>query len=386
MARTPHTTPSGPETSSIDLGGVTVVAPGDPVDISALIDDTRFSTLNGVEPVQDIAEVTYTVDAPPWQAGAAPAAMAPADGAFDSPTEWATASVPTGGLGQGRHTVFVHGRDASGAWGPVSAAFFWILDPATAPRIAGVVEDSETGQPLAATVTAGPFATATDPVDGSYLLLAPAGTYDVAAAADGHAPFTAHEIPAVPEATTPLNFRLAPYQQVLIDDVEGGNIGWTAQSPWAITDEASSSPTHSWTDSPGGDYADNRNLSLTSPVLDLSGLTGVTLEFDHIYAIESGYDFGYVEFSIDGGASWPGAASYTGSQAPWQTIAIELPELDGAGSARLRFRLETDSWVTADGWHLDDIVVRAGSGGSASYVFADGFESGSTAAWSAATP
>lgn len=386
VARTPHRTPSGPETSVIDLGGVTVVPPGDPIFLEALIDDTRFSTVNGTEPVQDIAEATYTVDAPPWQAGAVSVALSPSDGAFNSPTEWTTAAIPTAGLEQGRHTVYVHGRDTSGSWGPVSAGFFWVLDPATAPRIAGVVEDAETGQPLAATVSAGPFATATDAVDGSYRLMAAAGIYDVVAAAAGHAPFTAPGIPAVEASTTPLDFRLAPYEQVFQDDVESGNIGWTAQSPWAITDEASSSPTHSWTDSPGGDYADNRNVSLTSAVFDLSTMTGVTLEFDHIFDIEDGWDYGHVETSTDGGTTWVGVASFTGSQAIWDTQTLELPELDGSGSARVRFRLETDSWVTADGWHLDDIALRAGGGGSASYVFADGFESGSTTAWSSSVP
>jgi hypothetical protein len=268
----------------------------------------------------------------------------------------------------------------------VTAAFFWLLDPATAPRIAGVVEDAETGLPLAATVQAGPFATVTDPQDGSYTLMVPAGIYDVSASSDGHAPLTAPQIPGIPETTTPLDFRLAPYQHVLDDDVEGGNIGWTAQPPWAITDEASSSPTHSWTDSPGGDYGNNRDVSLTSPVLDLTGMTGVAVRFDHIFAIESGYDFGLVEYSTDGGGSWSGVASYSGSQPAWTTQIIEVPELDGVDSARIRFRLDTDSWVTADGWHVDDIVVRAGGGGSTSYIFADGFEAGDTIAWSAAVP
>ena len=103
------------------------------------MDDGRFSTLGGPEPVQDIAEARYTVDAPPWRDGATPNPMAPADGAFDSPVEWATVEVATAGLDIGRHTLFVQGRDAAGAWGPVTAAFFWLLDPATAPRIAGVV-------------------------------------------------------------------------------------------------------------------------------------------------------------------------------------------------------------------------------------------------------
>jgi hypothetical protein len=386
VARTPYLTPSGPDAVEIDLGGVTVVSPGEPVSLSALLDDTRFNNLNGAEPVQNITESSYTVDAPPWQDGAAPAAMSPADGAFDTPTEWATATVPTNGLDEGRHTLFVQGRDASGIRGPVGAAFFWILDPATAPRIAGTVVDAVTGQPLAATVSAGPFSTASDPVDGSYELMAAAGSYDVTAVADGYAPVTAVQIPASPEATTPLDFRLAPFTQFLEDDVEGGDAGWTAQPPWAITDEASSSPTHSWTDSPGGDYANDRNVSLTSPTLDLSGATGVTLQFDHVYDIEDGWDFGYVEFTTDGGAGWSTAATYSGVQGTWQTVTIPLSELDGSSSARVRFRLETDSWVTEDGWHVDDIIVRAGSGGSTSYIFMDGFESGSTTQWSAAVP
>jgi len=174
---------------------------------------------------------------------------------------------------------------------------------------------------------------------------------------------------------------------VFFDDVEAGNIGWTAQAPWAITTEASSSPTHSWTDSPGTVYADYRNVSLTSPALDLTGMTGATLEFDHIYDLEDGYDFGYVEVSTNGGTTWEPAASYTGTQiGTWQTVIVELPQLDGVATARIRFRLETDSSVTADGWHVDDILVRAGGGGSASWLLSDGFESGDTSAWSATVP
>lgn len=387
VARTPYLTPSGPDPVEVSLGGVTVVAPGEPVTFSALLDDTRFNTTNGAEPTQNIAEASAYLDAPPWQAGAAPLAMAAADGSFNSPQEWATIDLDTTGLATGRHTLFTMGRDDSGAWGTTSAAFFWVLDPATAPRIAGVVQSSADGQPLAATVSAGAFTTATNPVDGSYQLMVPEGTYEVTAEADGYAPYTAHGVSASGGATTPLDFLLAPYQMVLEDDVEGGNIGWTAQSPWAITTEASASPTHSWTDSPGGDYDDNRNVSLTSPMVDLTGMTGATLEFAHIYDLESGYDYGYVEVSDDGGASWETVATYNGTHtSPWETVTVALPQLDGVAAARIRFRLETDVSVTRDGWHVDDILLRAGGGGSASLILNDGFESGDTSAWSVTVP
>ena len=366
VARTPYLTPGGPVVTEVNVGGVTVVAPGEPVTFNARIDDSRFSTINGPEPVQAIAAASAYLDAPPWRNGAVATPMSPADGSFDAPQEWVAVSVDTTGLAYGRHTLFATGRDASGAWGTTSAAFFWVLDPITAPRLAGEVRSAATREPLAATVTAGPFSTATDPLDGSFELVLPEGIYDVAAEADGYVPYTAHDISAVTGTITPLDFLLAPYQEVLADDVEGGNIGWTAQAPWAITTEASSSPTHSWTDSPGGNYTDNINVSLTSPTVDLADMAGTTLEFSHIYDLEEQLvDHGYVEVSSDDGASWESVASYTGwGHTGWEVVTIDLPQLDGMPAARIRFRLETDSYITADGWYLDDILLRAGGSGS----------------------
>ena len=75
--------------------------------------------------------------------------------------------------------------------------------------------------------------------------------------------------------TTPLDFALSPYEVVLADDVEAGNLGWTAQGQWSITAEASASPSHSWTDSPGGDYGNSWDVSLISPSLSLLGVADV---------------------------------------------------------------------------------------------------------------
>ncbi|PWB71075.1 MAG: hypothetical protein C3F15_13140, partial [Holophagae bacterium] len=288
-ARGPWRLPAGPDVVA-PTPLPTIVAPGEPVTVNATANDTRYQAGAG-EPTQPIAGAQLFVDIPPWSPGATPIAMVAVDGQFNSTVEQVRATVPTGGLGNGRHTVYLQAIDSAGSWGVVSAAFFWVLDPAQAAHIAGDVRSAAGGQPLAATVTAGPFSTASDPGDGSYDLMLPSGSYDVTATADGYAPFTALNVPAVTGQTTPLDFYLAPYVQVLDDDVESGNIGWTAQSPWAITTEASSSPTHSWTDSPGGVYANNRNISLTSPLLDLTGMTGATLQFAHIYDLETGYDY-----------------------------------------------------------------------------------------------
>ena len=129
VVRAPYQLPAGPEVTSVTLGSNGVPA-GTPVALTASATDTRFSTANGSEPVQAVSQVLAYVDVPPWSPGASPVALTPADGAFDTPTETARATLATTGLANGRHTVFVQAVDASGAAGPVSATF---LDIGSAP-------------------------------------------------------------------------------------------------------------------------------------------------------------------------------------------------------------------------------------------------------------
>ncbi len=361
VVRTPYLTPSGPDALDLAVDPVGA-APGQPVQLTATLNDTRYNNQNGAEPTQAIAAAEYYVDTPPW-ATSIPISypMTAADGAFDGTVEGVEATLDTSGLSAGRHTIFMRGQDAAGNWGAFSAVFLDLLEPDVSPVIEGVVHQAATSAPLSATVTAGLFHAATDPATGYYSMTVVSGTYDVRAVAPGHAPSTAPGVVAHDYQTVTQDFLLYPICEVFADDVEGGNLGWTAQSPWAITTEASHSPTHSWTDSPGGNYGNNLDISLTSPLLDLSDYTGVTLSFWHIYDLEDGYDYGYVEYSADGGMYWSTAASYNGeNQTVWAQETLPLPALDGQANARVRFRLDTDSYVTRDGWHLDDIVVYGG--------------------------
>lgn len=321
------------------------------------------------------------------RSGAAPIAMTAVDGAFDSSSEEVTASFSSTGLADGRHTIYLRGQDGAGYLGTVRAAFVWVLDPSTAAHISGRLTDAVTGLPVHGAITAGIFSTASGPATGSYDLLVPDGTYDVTAAAEGYVAQTVTGVDATAGATTSLNFVLTPFETVLADDVESGNLGWTTEGLWAITSEASVSPSHSWTDSPGGDYGDDWDYSLISPVLDLTNVTGVVLEFSHTYALESGYDYGHVEVSTNGGSTWSTVTSYNGFQTPsWERVVLELPSLDHASTARVRFRIETDVNTTEDGWHIDDIVVKGLDDLPPGLLFRDRFESGDTSAWSANSP
>lgn len=131
VARTPYLTPAGPDALAVTVApGVATV--GATVNLAATLDDTRFSSAGGAEPVQAIAAAEAYLDTPPWQAGAAPIPLAAADGVFNSSVEGVTAVLDTGCLSAGRHMVYVRGRDADGAWGPVSATFLTVEAPAAA--------------------------------------------------------------------------------------------------------------------------------------------------------------------------------------------------------------------------------------------------------------
>lgn len=133
-ARTPYLTPAGPDARSLTATPSNVGA-GGLVQLSAIIDDTRFASNNGTEPSQNISAAEYYIDVPPWDTANSPIAnpMVASDGSFNSSIEFVGASINTSGLSAGRHTVFVRGRDMNGNWGAVSALFITVY---TSPEAA----------------------------------------------------------------------------------------------------------------------------------------------------------------------------------------------------------------------------------------------------------
>ncbi|MEO8195644.1 MAG: M14 family zinc carboxypeptidase [Thermoanaerobaculia bacterium] len=383
VPRTPYQTPAGPDALSV-TAPAQPVAPGDPAVITATLDDTRYLDPDGAEPTQPIAAAELYLDTPPW-AGGTPVAMTPVDGTFNATVEAATATLDTTGFASGRHLLYVRGRDNANNWGAFSAAFLTVLDPATAPFLEGTVTEAGSGAPLAATIAVGPYATSSVAGTGAYSLQVPAGTYDVTATAPAHAPATASGVVLGTLQTVIRNFVLAPYVAVLNDTVESGNLGWTAQAPWAITTLQAHSPTHSWTDSPAGSYGNNVNSSLTSSAIDLAQALGVELSFWQRYATEAGYDFCHVEVSADNGTTWTEIATFDGTNTTWTKQTYVVAALIGATQARVRFRLTTDTNTVADGWYVDDIELRAAFPPPTG-LFADGFESGDLTLWSASVP
>jgi carboxypeptidase T len=127
VARTPYQTPAGPDARDLSVLPVSV-RQGSTVQVLATLDDTRYSARRGSEPVQNIAAGELYVDVPPWAGEGTPVAqpLLPVDGTFDAIVEAVEASLPTAGLAPGRHILYLRGRDASGNWGAVSAAFVYV--------------------------------------------------------------------------------------------------------------------------------------------------------------------------------------------------------------------------------------------------------------------
>lgn len=356
-ARTPYITPAGPEALDLSLSAVVVEA-GTDVILTASINDTRFNNSEGTEPIQPIASAEFYINTPPWMTTTTPIAnpMVAVDGTFDTSVEAVTGVIDTTGWDVGRHIIFVHGEDTTNTWGAMSAIFLYVVDPAVAPVLAGEVTAADSGLPLEAQIQAGnTFITTSDAQTGLYQMNVISGTYDVTASADGYASMTVTGLTIADAQTVVQDFSLYPYCDIFFDDMESGSGDWNAQSPWTISTEEAHSPANAWTDSPGGDYGNNRNVAITSPEFDLTDYSGVGLNYWQMCNTESGYDYCIVEYSTNGGSTWQQAASFDGDGNDWEEFDINMDALAGVSNARFRFRLTSDVTVTRDGWHVDDV-------------------------------
>ena len=129
-ARRPYQMPAGPDSLNLTLSQATV-QPGTLVTLTATANDTRYSSNNGVEPTQTIAEARYSVDMPSWQSGVTLTSMQAQDGSFNSGIETVTATLDTAGMLPGQYTIFVESKDAAGNWGPPSGIFLTVEAPSS---------------------------------------------------------------------------------------------------------------------------------------------------------------------------------------------------------------------------------------------------------------
>ena len=127
---------------------------------------------------------------------------------------------------------------------------------------------------------------------------------------------------------------------------------------WGRTGEGFGSPTHSLTDSPNANYADNQNnFARTTNPINLSGSSSCVLNFLMLLGTETSADFLRVE------------ASTTPASEPWTTLqsftgngnvagATNLAPFTGQSGVYLRFRLTSNASVNSLGAIIDDAKVQ----------------------------
>lgn len=157
-----------------------------------------------------------------------------------------------------------------------------------------------------------------------------------------------------------------------VDD--GGDTGlaqMTLEAPWTLSPtEGDAGPAVYKT----GNYGNNTCAGLTTPEL-VVGPSSV-LTFRSQYDIESGWDKGEVQISIDGGQSWdrlevnypasssrqsdacgfPTGTFFTGTDLTYATYTADLSAYSGE-SAFIRFQMSSDTTQTRQGWWIDDISI-----------------------------
>ena len=144
---------------------------------------------------------------------------------------------------------------------------------------------------------------------------------------------------------------------VFFDDMENGQGAWGMQTPWGLTTASSHSASHAWTDSPGGNYPNNTNVSLNSPLIDLTGKSAATLTFWHRFDFAAG-DAGYIWVLPQGGSFTTALRSFSGTDLSWHQESVDLSNYVGQ-VVTVYFQLLSDASGVADGWYVDDVAVTA---------------------------
>lgn len=148
------------------------------------------------------------------------------------------------------------------------------------------------------------------------------------------------------------------------DDVENNLLTTQYQTNdvWHTTVSTSYSPTRSWRCGVGDSlpYQNSLNASLITPEIRVN--SRATVSFWHKYWTELNWDYGFVEYTIDGGSSWVNLATFTGTLSNWTNCSYDIDSIPDGANLILRFRFTSDYSITGLGWYIDDISVTTPTG------------------------
>ncbi len=158
-----------------------------------------------------------------------------------------------------------------------------------------------------------------------------------------------------------------PPSATFFDDFEGADKGWTAtnsggSAAWATTTARASSGSKS---KAIRNYGANENDALTSPEINLAGLSAPKLTLKSWMDGEESCwllgcsiaDYGKIEITSNGGSSWRTLTTeYWSSDGAWESLTYDLNDEAGK-KVKIRFTFKSDGSTQNEGWYVDDVKV-----------------------------
>jgi hypothetical protein len=159
---------------------------------------------------------------------------------------------------------------------------------------------------------------------------------------------------------------------------DGGNQQWVKGVPGKNIFNAAHSPVNAWMTDLHANYMNNSHDYLYTPYFDFTIVPNCTLSFYHRLDCQPGADGGYVEYSINQGATWitlgymgdPLAANWydannngnhfwSGVDVGWRHSTYDLSAFNGYNSVQFRFVFISDANTNGyEGWMIDDFSIR----------------------------
>ena len=113
-----------------------------------------------------------------------------------------------------------------------------------------------------------------------------------------------------------------------------------------------------WATNLTGDYNDNENDYLYTPIFDMSSIISPLLEFDLKMITESCCDWLALEYSINGGSSWTNLGTWIGDlSSSWNHIRLPICNLSGQSCVIFRFVFHSDRYVVYTGPAIDNFRI-----------------------------
>lgn len=149
---------------------------------------------------------------------------------------------------------------------------------------------------------------------------------------------------------------------VFSDNFESGTSKWTLTGTWGLSTVQANSPTHSLSESPVGNYGDNKLIYATMTTgLDLTAALSASVSFFGRYDIEAGFDYMYLDVSKDNFATFTNIVAFDGTSLTWTNYTYSLGGFVGPGfnNVKLRFRFVSDAGFNLDGMYIDDFIITS---------------------------